>query len=148
MSRDELLAELSTLSEREIVALTIYGEARGEPVEGQIAVGCVIRNRVRDKRWPDDFRGVCLQPSQFSCWNEGDPTQAAVLRAARKAQIGQHDPVMRQCLWVALGVCDDSVQDTVRGANHYFADSIAPPSWSERMILVAKRGHHTFFRAT
>lgn len=143
MTRDELIA----LPERTIIALTIFGEARGEPVEGQVAVACVIRNRVKDKRWPDDFRGVCLQPRQFSCWNEGDPTYAAVIRAATQAKSGQHLPAMLQAMWIAQGVYDDLVQDITRGSNHYYADHIAAPSWSEKMILTVKKGHHLFFRA-
>ncbi len=139
--------KLDDLSPQTVVALTIFGEARGEPIEGQIAVACVIRNRVKDKRWPDDYAGVCLQRLQFSCWNEHDPTYAAVMRAAEKARHAQYEPAMLQCMWIAQGVVDNAVLDVVRGANHYHADSIGAPSWSDKMMLTAKKGHHIFYRA-
>ena len=59
----------------EIMAKTIYGEARGETREGQIAVACVIFNRFRSGKWfsAKTLAGVCLKPLQFSCWNKSDP---------------------------------------------------------------------------
>ena len=44
----------------------IYHEARGEPFEGQVFVGFVIRNRVHNSRFPNDFCDVIKQPWQFS----------------------------------------------------------------------------------
>ena len=48
------------------LANAIFHEARGESREGQIAVGHVILNRVKDRRYPDTVRGVVWQPKQFS----------------------------------------------------------------------------------
>jgi len=60
-----------------IFAKTIWAEARGEPLEGQIAVANVILNRARQGGWwGDDVAGVCCKPKQFSCWNESDPNRA------------------------------------------------------------------------
>ena len=60
-----------------IFAKTIWAEARGEPLEGQIAVANVILNRARQGGWwGDDVAGVCCKSKQFSCWNEGDPNRA------------------------------------------------------------------------
>ena len=148
MTADVLWPFLAPLSDRTILALTLYGEARGEPIEGQIAVACVIRNRVTDTRWPDDYRGVCLQPKQFSCWNDGDPTQAAVIRAAQQAMTSQFDPGMLQCVWIAQGIMDGFAGDVTRGSTNYHADSIPTPSWAAPMILTVKKGHHVFYRAT
>ena len=58
-------------------AKTIWAEARGEPLDGQIAVANVILNRARQGGWwGDDVAGVCCKPKQFSCWNDGDPNRA------------------------------------------------------------------------
>jgi len=59
----------------EIMAKTIYGEARGESRQGQKAVACVIFNRFRSGKWfaAKTLAGVCLKPLQFSCWNKSDP---------------------------------------------------------------------------
>lgn len=63
-----------TAGDIDILARTIYGEARGEPWEGKIAVAWVVRNRAeRGGWWGDTIREVCLKPWQFSCWNETDP---------------------------------------------------------------------------
>ena len=60
-----------------IFAKTIWAEARGEPLEGQIAVANVILNRARQGGWwGDDIAEVCCKPKQFSCWNGGDPNRA------------------------------------------------------------------------
>ena len=58
--------EVLTLDER-IVALTLLGEARGEGVDGMLAVGMVVQQRsIERKKRPAT---ICLQPKQFSCWN-------------------------------------------------------------------------------
>ena len=56
------------LSDLEVTLVTLFGEARGEPVEGLIAVGSVIRNRVKAARFGSTYRAVCLARWQFSCW--------------------------------------------------------------------------------
>jgi spore germination cell wall hydrolase CwlJ-like protein len=63
--------------DRDILARTLWGEARGEGLAGQIAVAWTIRNRVNDGKakswWGEGYAGVCLKPYQFSCWNKNDP---------------------------------------------------------------------------
>ena len=49
----------------DLLARVIYGEARGEPYEGQVAVGAVILNRVADSRFPNTIPGVVYQPGAF-----------------------------------------------------------------------------------
>src|SRR5688572_17412765 len=76
-----------TESDVDAMARTLYGEARGEPEAGQIAVAWVIRNRVTtdlrgDKKpdwWGEGVQGVCVNPSQFSCWRTDDPNRAKML---------------------------------------------------------------------
>ena len=67
------------MTDLEALTLTLYGEARGEPIEGLIGVAMVIRNRVRDKyRGAVNYEEVCLAPAQFSCWIEEKETLAHV----------------------------------------------------------------------
>jgi hypothetical protein len=70
----------ATEKDRDILARTIFGEARGEGVAGQIAVAWTIRNRVNDGKdkswWGEGYAGVCQKPYQFSCWNKNDPNFA------------------------------------------------------------------------
>lgn len=67
-----------TLSDDDIDAAvrTVYGEARNQPFEGQVAVAFVIRNRATwlpAAWWGHTIAGVCRKPFQFSCHNAGDP---------------------------------------------------------------------------
>lgn len=70
----------------------ISAEARGESVEGQIAVGNVVMNRVRSNQFPNSIKGVIFQKGQFSPVMNGSihksPTQTA-LESARKVLDGQ-----------------------------------------------------------
>lgn len=65
-----VLSDTSYLNDKEIVALTLLMEARGEEKEykGMAAVAQVILNRVNSPEFPNNARQVCLQYKQFSCW--------------------------------------------------------------------------------
>ena len=52
------LAKTTSTSDVQLMARAINGEARGEPYEGQVAVGAVILNRVKDSRFPNSISGV------------------------------------------------------------------------------------------
>jgi len=57
--------------EARLLAAIIHTEARGEPLIGQIAVGNVIMNRVRNSNFPDSIETVIRQPGQFCPVREG-----------------------------------------------------------------------------
>jgi N-acetylmuramoyl-L-alanine amidase len=75
----------------QLLARCINGEARGEPYEGQVAVGAVIVNRTRDARFPNTIAGVIYQPGAFTAIVDGQihaemyPTS---IKAARDALNG------------------------------------------------------------
>lgn len=50
----------------ECLAAVIYHEARGEPVEGKLAVGQVVLNRVKSGDFPNSICGVAFQRGQFT----------------------------------------------------------------------------------
>jgi spore germination cell wall hydrolase CwlJ-like protein len=135
----------------DVVALTIYGEARGEPIEGQIAVANVIRNRVRDGRWGPGYTAVCQAPHQFSCWTpEGGLSNFMIVDHLRQALDRgaplPDDPTLKACVGIAHAL-DAWIPDTVRGATHYYADWLKrPPAWAKGHSPVALVGHHLFFR--
>ena len=65
-------------TQREVVAMTILGEARGEGKAGMYAVACVIAQRSIE--WKRNGKSItpkqaCLQAWQFSCWNKNDPNR-------------------------------------------------------------------------
>ncbi len=137
---------LRLLSPMEIVGLTIYGEARGEPIEGQIAVGCVIRNRLHmtaNKTYHD----IILAPLQFSCWNETDTNRPMLEEMADKIITGQVPIEVKECLWVAKGIIDWVLKDNTTSAMNYLETSlyiIKPPKWATKMKVTRQIGNHTF----
>ena len=83
----------------DVLARTIYLEARGETHEGRIAVAHVIKERTEAKgRWKDTVLEVCLQPWQFSCWNHENPNYLVGWR------VDLDKPMFQQCWMVALMV--------------------------------------------
>ena len=77
-----------------LLARIINAEARGEPYEGQVAVGAVMLNRVQDPAFPNTLSGVVYQPLAFESVADGQfmlqPSQQSI-RAAREALNG-YDP--------------------------------------------------------
>jgi hypothetical protein len=132
----------------DIVARTIYGEARGESEEGQIAVGFVAFNRSEDaqktgrRQFGDGSpASACLQPFQFSCWNANDPN-AAKLRAL---DADDPDPVFAKCLRIAEEVLSGQIPDPTNGATFYHTSNISPP-WSRGQTPCAEIGRHKFYK--
>ena len=83
-----------TENEFNLLARVISAEARGEPYEGQVAVGAVILNRIAHPSFPNTLAGVIYQPLAFSCLNDGGinaPVAESAYRAARDA-INGWDP--------------------------------------------------------
>lgn len=60
-------------SERDlqIIANAVFGEARGEPYEGQVAVAAVILNRLESPDFPDSISGIIFQPGAFTAVADG-----------------------------------------------------------------------------
>lgn len=149
------MTDIDALDEVTVVALTLYGEARGEGPEGRIAVANVLRNRELARRagFGLTLRQVCLQPRQFSCWNESDPNRALLDSIAR--QLGQPDPpigqVLRECLWIADGLVRAQFADNTKGATHYYSPaSMVPggstPTWALHQRPLATIGRFVLLR--
>jgi N-acetylmuramoyl-L-alanine amidase len=108
----------------DVVARTLYGECRGERLDGQIAVAWVIRNRAtwdalhdghpEHEWWGVSPADVCQHKYQFSCWLPSDPNSERL-----------HDPklsedrVYRFLLQLAADVFADKHPDPTNGATHY-----------------------------
>jgi len=124
--------------ETEILARTIYGEARGESMEGKVAVASVILNRIASKkfRYDETITGACLRYRQFSCWNRADANFAVVAgdRLDTKTYL--------DCVQTALRALEG--QDPTNGATHYHTKS-SRPAWSRGKAPCAVIGCHKFF---
>lgn len=81
-------------SDVDLLAKIISAESRGEPYQGQVAVGAVILNRIEHPSFPNTLAGVIYQPGAFSCLYDGGvnaPVADSAYRAARDA-INGNDP--------------------------------------------------------
>ena len=147
---------VAVLSDPQILTLTLWGEARGEDVRGQVAVGSVIRNRFHDGRWGGSYADVCLAPWQFSCWRPegGKAIDEAVLAHARhmaSQNVVPEDQALRQCAWVAHGIIGAWLADLTKGATHYYSPkAMVPkgsvPAWARDEAPIAIVGDHLFFK--
>lgn len=118
----------SNVSDVQLMARAINGEARGEPYEGQVAVGAVIMNRVKDSRFPNTIAGVIYQSGAFTAVADGQINQpieegSTVVKAARDALNG----------W-----------DPTGGAVYYFNPNTATNKWIWSRPLIKTIGKHRF----
>lgn len=132
----------TTLTDREVVACTLWGEARNQGEQGMRAVACVIGNRWRTHyRRRQSAREVCLDPWQFSCWLKNDPNLPRMLAVAR-----QPDAPYQAALALAEVLLQGSLKDITHGARHYFAVTLRrPPAWAAGKSPCAVIGDHLFF---
>jgi len=131
--------DLYKKDEFDLLLACVLGESEGEPLFGKLAVACVVRNRVSDPRWPDNYKDVLLQPKQFSCF----------LPAFLRPEIFKRnysEPWWRECKFAAFGVYNNWIQDISNGSNHYYAISIDPPYWAEGRHPVFRMGEHWFYK--
>lgn len=105
------------------LARTLYGEAEANNETDAEAIAHVVMNRVRLPNWPDDISEVCLQPWQFSCWNQNDPNRARIL----KAKGAWFD----QCKQIAETVAKGLSPDPTNRSTHYFASYVKRPAWAK-----------------
>lgn len=149
-----MTVDLGLSSDVDIIALTLWGEARNQGPEGRIAIANVIRNRVaaQQSHFGRTPREVCLKPKQFSCWipeggedNHG-VLMATVLHLSKGEPAG---PLVRECQWIAKGLVDNAFVDNTHGATHYLVGDLFqnnPPSWARDQRPLARIGAHVFLR--
>lgn len=131
--------------EVDILARTIWGEARGEGSLGMQAVASVILNRVdiaEEKGgywWGNTIIQICQKPYQFSCWNEDDPN------LEKLKAVSQSDIHFATALRIARRAVFSRLEDPTKGATHYHAASIHP-YWAKNEKPLTVIGQHIFYR--
>lgn len=153
-TRDKELLTKGLLPD-EVLALTLYGEARGESVDGQVAVANVIINRLRVQ--PGRYKSVidvCLQDRQFSCWNDADPNYPKLIELALQISAGRipSERAFIQCQYIARGVLNRIFADSTKGSLNYMTTDLfhseKKPSWAnDPKTKPLEIGNHTFFTA-
>lgn len=130
-------------SELKCLATAIYFEARGEPEEGQYAVGDVILNRVRDEGYPDTVCDVVYQNAHrrdacqfsFACDGLSDVPEDMPTYLRIEVRALQ--------LLACRGVCG-SLTERIASSTHYHASYVSP-DWSKVLTFVRRVGHHLFY---
>lgn len=124
----------------DILARTLFGEARSEGRAGMQAVANVVINRLkRPSRFRSTIRDICLQPKQFSAWNRNDPNRPLMLAATLS------DPRFRLAYEIAQLAVTGKLPDITHGADHYYATYISAPSWARGKTPVKVIGAHKFY---
>lgn len=114
------------------LASAIYFEARGESLEGQLAVGRVIVNRSESGRFPSTFCGVVYQPSQFS-----------FIRGNRMPSAREDSESWRRAVAIARIAVEGSWKSPAGGALFFHATRVSP-GW--RLTRLARVDNHVFYR--
>lgn len=126
----------------DVMARTVWGEARGEDLGGKVAVAWVIKNRVDNpKWWGTDISSVCQKAWQFSCWNADDPNRSKLM------YVTTQDGPFQDCLLAAAGVISRNFPDPTQGATHYKVSSLAwPKDWGPQKDPLVTLGNHSFYK--
>ncbi|HHW06388.1 MAG TPA: LysM peptidoglycan-binding domain-containing protein [Clostridia bacterium] len=117
-----------TVSEQDkrYMAQMVYGEARGESFEGQVAVAAVILNRLENPDFPDTIQGVLFQPGAFTAVQDGQfylEPDATAWRAVEEALAGR---------------------DPTGGALYYWNPAKATSRWIWTRPIIKRIGNHVF----
>lgn len=129
--------------------LTVYGEARGESLEGKQAVCCVIANRA--EKWNKSIKDICFAKNQFSCYISSDPNYQKLLSIAEHfEQALALDKALAECAKAWHDDCKD-IEAKIDGATFYKVTGTRN-GWFDRQIDTGKLirtagvGHHEFFK--
>lgn len=127
-NNSQVYAASGSQSDLQLMARAINGEARGEPYEGQVAVGAVILNRVKSSQFPNTIAGVIYQSGAFTAVADGQINApisegTTVYKAAQDAMNG----------W-----------DPTGGCIYYFNPATATNKWIWSRPLVKTIGKHRF----
>ena len=120
------------------LSLTVFFEARGEDVAGQLAVAQVVLNRVEASGWRDNVCDVVHQGGeaspdcQFSWYCDG------------KSDTPWETKAWEQALLVASAALAGSGHGVLKDATHYHAD-YASPDWAEGLTVLAVFGRHIYY---
>jgi len=128
----------------DVMARTLWGEARGEGTQGMHAVANVILNRVAIAGkhgtfwWGENVIQVCQKPYQFSCWNRSDPN-------FRKLQsVDASNLYFATAQRIAARAMAGTLDDITSGATHYHTLD-ALPYWAKGKKPCMTLGNHALY---
>jgi hypothetical protein len=131
----------------DVLARTLWGEARNQGEEGMIGVAAVIANRTHAQRaaWGLTVEDVCKAPLQFSCWNEPKTASDQQNRASMDS-VGPENSLFALCLDVGRRTLSGDIVDPTHGANHYCNLAVAQPQWALNQVPTTTIRNHSFYK--
>lgn len=113
-------------SDLNLLSRLVYGEARGEPYQGMVAVAATVLNRVSDSRFPNTIAGVIYQTGAYTCVSDGQINLLPNEQSKKAAQ--------------------DAINgwDPTYGCIYYFNPSTATSKWIWSRPQVLTIGRHIF----
>ena len=123
--------------EENCMAVAVYHEARGESLEGQVAVARVIMNRAASGKYPGTWCEVVKQPWQFSFVNP---------HSGQFPSVDQDSAAWRKAVGVTRLAVANAVQSVPTDCLWYHANYVSP-SWGRRLTRVSQIGAHIFYRS-
>ncbi len=116
----------TTSNDLNLLTRIIYGEARGEPYTGQVAIAAVVLNRVKSSKFPNSVAGVIYQPGAFTAVSDGQINLTPNSTAKKAAQDALNG-------W-----------DPTYGAIYYFNPNTATNKWIWSRPMTITIGKHRF----
>lgn len=127
------------LREVECLAINLYREARGEPIEGILAVAHVTINRTKSKLFPSSICEVVYQRTPRVCQFSWVCDKISL----RKVNEVVYENLKKVATFVYVN--KDSIEDKTDGALFYHADYVNP-EWRKKMTVTTQIGRHIFYK--
>ena len=125
-SRKNGTNQTSNNSDLNLLSRLVYGEARGEPYQGMVAVAATVLNRVSDSRFPNTIAGVIYQSGAFDVVSDGqiNLTPNSTAQTAAQDALNGWDPTS--------------------GCIYYYNPDTATSKWIWSRPQVMQIGKHIF----
>ncbi len=135
------MSDLNDLSDKDILARTVYLEARGEPKDGWRGVAFVILRRAKLNKsyWGgNSVKKVCLKAGQFECYKQG------LDHSIRNISLYNEIKLVTDKIFDG-----DDTTDPTRGADHYNnpTKENPPPDWTYNCNKTVMIGKHQFYKS-
>lgn len=144
--------ELPSTDARTCLANNIYHEAKGQSKAGQIAVGLVVLNRVKDARFPNTVCEVVYQARYSKWWKDNHNKDVPIRHQCQFSWFcdGKSDRIWDKKAYARIYYLSEQIlknryNGLLEGSTHYHADYVNP-AWSSEKTLIGQIGDHIFYR--
>ena len=142
----KMFGNYTALQSSNIIARTLYAEARNDGKVGMEAVASVIYNRAKGNK--DNFTKACLKPKQFSCWNkftkeEADPKNFKIKIPNSVNKNKKNEALWKEAMQIVADMLNGTFKPTTT-ANMYFNPQKCSPKWANELTDVKMIGSHKF----